>query len=149
MLGFWWAIVTFKHDEWMPDPLLKRMSLYVSLHFLLPGTMSLVSLLAVQNTVLWRSGFGVGGACGAVAAVLTYRASRRRPAAGWPRNTLCLAMVVVYLCIAAVAAGGSRLTDDLGLGRRALVVEGGLVGLLLFTGAQFAWALFSQERRPA
>lgn len=149
MLGFWWAIVTFKHDEWMADPMLKRMSHYVSLHFLLPGILSLVSLLATQNSVLWRSGFGFGGAFGAVAAVLTYRASRRQTVTGTRKNSLWLAMVVVYLCIAGVAAGGGPLTESLGLGRKALVVEGALVGLLLFMGAQFAWTLFAQNRPPA
>ena len=148
MLGFWWAIVTFKHEEWMGDPALKRMSQYVSLHFLLPGTMSLVSLLATQNTVLWRSGFGAGGVFGAVAAVMSYRASRRRSRIGGLRSWQWLAMVVVYLCIAGVAAGGAPLTEELHLGRRALVVEGSLVGLLLFMGAQFAWTLFAQSRRP-
>ncbi len=146
MLGFWWAIVTFKHEEWMTDPLLRRMSQYVSWHFLLPGTMSLVSLLATQNSVLWRSGFGVGGACGAVAAVMSYQASQRRPDA--PKNPLWLAMVAVYAAIFIVAAGGAPLTDALGLGKRALVVEGMLVGLLLFMGAQLAWTLFAQTRRP-
>ncbi|MEA2684917.1 MAG: hypothetical protein QOE93_112 [Actinomycetota bacterium] len=148
MLGFWWAIVAFKHDEWMADPLLKRMSHYVSLHFLLPGTMSLVSLLAVENSVLWRSGFGIGGVFGAVAAVMSFQSARSGSGAAPARSVLWVGMVAVYVCIAAVAAGGGELTDALGLGERALVVEGMLVGLLLFLGAQFAWTLFSQSRRP-
>ncbi|MEA2932177.1 MAG: hypothetical protein QOI56_962 [Actinomycetota bacterium] len=147
LLGFWWAIVTFKHEEWMADPVLKRMSHYVSLHFLLPGTMSLVSLLATQNGVLWRSGFGVGGGFGAMAALMSYRAFRNRPDS--PGNPLWLALVAVYVCIAVVAVGGGPLTRSLGMGRRALVVEGLLVGLLLFMGAQFAWTLFARTRQPA
>ena len=70
LLGFWWAVVTLKREEWFADPVRLRIAYLVTVHFLVTGIGSAVSLLAVQNSVIWRVGFGVGGAFGAIASVL-------------------------------------------------------------------------------
>ena len=41
LLGFWWVVVQFRHDEMTADPGRRRLAFVVSLHFILPGLMSL------------------------------------------------------------------------------------------------------------
>ena len=115
LLGFWWAIVTFKHEEWMADPALKRIASWISLHFLLPGVMSLASLLAIENSLLWRTEFVLGGIGGAVASVMSgiYARRARIPPVlgGWGWK----ALMVLYLLIAVVAVSGPRLLTALSI----------------------------------
>jgi hypothetical protein len=144
LLGFWWAVVTLKRDEWLPDPRRMRIAYYVTLHFIVTGVGSLVSLLAVENSVIWRVGFGAGGALGALAAVLIRRDVRSRSAAhtyGW------WALAGLYALVTAVAIGGTPLINDLGFEVKAIQIEGVLIALLLFLGAQLAWLLFVESWR--
>ena len=71
LLGFWWAILTFQFDAWMAAPARRAIAYYVSLHFLLPGIMSLVSIISIETSALWRIGFAAGGLLGAVGARMT------------------------------------------------------------------------------
>ena len=45
LLGFWWVVVQFRHNEMTQDPGRRRLAFVVSLHFILPGLMSLGALL--------------------------------------------------------------------------------------------------------
>src|SRR5438552_14468664 len=54
LLGLWWVVVEFKHDDLVRDALHRRLSYNVMLYFLLPGIMSLMSLLAADTRLLWR-----------------------------------------------------------------------------------------------
>ena len=64
LLGLWWVVVQFKHEQWMSQPGKRRMAYSISLYFILPGLMCLVSLLAADAKILWRLGFGIAGALG-------------------------------------------------------------------------------------
>ena len=48
LLGFWWVVVQFRHDEMTQDPGRRRLAFVVSLHFILPGLMSLGALLTAD-----------------------------------------------------------------------------------------------------
>ncbi|MCC6176076.1 MAG: hypothetical protein IT305_12290 [Chloroflexi bacterium] len=45
LLGLWW-IACQAHMDWLAEPTGRRMAYVVSLHFVLPGAMSLLSLVA-------------------------------------------------------------------------------------------------------
>ena len=50
LLGFWWAVVSLKRDYWTADPLRRRIGYFTSLHFVVMGISSLISLLSDQDT---------------------------------------------------------------------------------------------------
>ncbi len=66
LLGLWWIVVQFKHQQWMTDPSHRRMAYDISLYFILPGIMSLVSFLATDAKFLWRAGFTLADILGFV-----------------------------------------------------------------------------------
>jgi hypothetical protein len=143
LLGLWWVIVEFKHEEWMRDPARRRLSYEVSLYFLLPGTMSLVSLLALEATFLWRIGFGIAGLLGigwtarALAAAPGHDDSSRVMRVGrW--GVLAIYALIVLLAI------WTDLPRALGVPLKPIEVEGIMVTLLVFLGVNFAWTLFAE-----
>ena len=73
LLGFWWVVVQFRHDEMTGDPGRRRLAFVVSLHFILPGLMSLGALLTGDAPIVWRLTFGTAGIAGMVAVVLASR----------------------------------------------------------------------------
>ena len=75
LLGFWWVVVQFRHEEMTGDPGRRRLAFVVSLHFILPGLMSLGALLTTDAPVVWRPTFGTAGVAGMVAVFLASRGS--------------------------------------------------------------------------
>ena len=69
LLGFWWVVVQFRHDEMTGDPGRRRLAFVVSLHFILPGLMSLGALLTGDAPIVWRLTFGTAGIAGMIAVV--------------------------------------------------------------------------------
>jgi hypothetical protein len=59
LLGLWWIALQAKYHEWIADPLRRRIITIITLYFLLPGSMSLLALLAIENRLLWRIAFVV------------------------------------------------------------------------------------------
>ncbi len=146
LLGFWWAILTFQFDEWMSLPARRAIAYYVSLHFLLPGIMSLVSIISLRTSALWRVGFGAGGLMGAVGAGLTIAATASLDGAAGPRRRAGLYLLVALnLAVVVVAALAPSFNDGVGL--EAIHVEAILTSLLMFLGVQLAWWLFVDARR--
>jgi hypothetical protein len=143
LLGLWWVVVQFKHEQWMADPRKRRMAYDLSLYFILPGMMSLVSLLAGEVKILWRIGFSVAAIIGAFE-TLTMIVSAR---SSLHESTLTKfgrwVVVVLYVLIAIVAIDPS-LATALGLGLKAIEVEGLLITLLLFLGVNFVWLFFAE-----
>ena len=145
LLGFWWAILTFKWGDWMHDALRRRLAYYVSLHFLLPGIMSLVSIVNLKKTAFWRLGFGIGGLCGVAAALMTVQAIRSADSPVAARASAWYAMAVLNLAVAIVAAFAPTMGDLFNL--KGIELEAILTALLLFLGVQLAWWLFVEQRR--
>ena len=73
LLGFWWVVVQFRHDEMTQDPGRRRLAFVVSLHFILPGLMSLGALLTADAPIVWRLTFGAAGIAGMAAVVVASR----------------------------------------------------------------------------
>ena len=141
LLALWWVLLQIRHDEWFGDTAYRRSVYDVSLYFLLPGMMSLGSLLAVDEPWIWRASFAVFGAAGAVWSVLLI--GRRGPlrAAQLMVRAVDLVSVALYALLVVVALW-EDLPDELGIGLKSLELEGLLVTLLLMLGVSMAAAIF-------
>lgn len=139
LLGLWWVVVQARESLWRNEGH-RRMAYAVSLHFLLPGVMSVLSLVAPDATWLWRITFVVAGVIGFVGAVLFVRTLRMEHDA--PRIVQVVQWVVLPLyAIIAIVAATPETINGLGLDIGALQVEGIILSILLFLGVQAAWVL--------
>ena len=144
LLGFWWVVVQFRHGEMTQDPGRRRLAFVVSLHFILPGLMSLGALLTADAPLIWRLTFATAGIAGMLAVVLASR--------GIGDPTGAIAMVgrfewlalPLYLVLTIVAISPDLLKGPTGLAP--LQVEGAIMTLLVFLGIVFAWALFTEPQ---
>ncbi|MEA2972836.1 MAG: hypothetical protein QOG82_1294 [Actinomycetota bacterium] len=139
ILGLWFVVAQTRYADWMASPEHRRRASAVSLHFALPGLMSLLSLSDPQNAGLWRVTFTLAGALGAVGlAVVNRGPSLRR---GGPIvRVIHWVSVALYALIAAVALAPGAL-DDLNVTAAPLRVEAILLSLLVFLGVTLAWLL--------
>jgi hypothetical protein len=64
LLGFWWVVVQFRHDDMTLDRGRRLLAFVVSLHFILPGLMSLGALLTGDAPLIWRLTSGRPGSPG-------------------------------------------------------------------------------------
>jgi hypothetical protein len=142
LLGLWWIVLQTKYQEWIGDPTRRRTVTNISLYFLLPGSMSLMALLAGQQHLLWQVSFFVASGIGAVetgALLLRERAAGRLP---WPRVALRWVGVTLYLIVAVAAlvafipGAARRLHLD------PLTLSGVLITLLVVAGVLLAWLYF-------
>jgi hypothetical protein len=141
LLALWWVLLQIRHDEWIDDVAYRRSIYDVSLYFLLPGMMSLGSLLAVQEAWIWRANFAVFGTIGAVeSAWLIAGRGKLRTAAPFVRVTDVLSVVLYGLVV--LVAVWEKLPDELGIDLRSLELEGFLVGGLLLIGISLAAVIF-------
>lgn len=53
LLGLWWVVVQGR-ETWRMNLARRRMAYVVSLHFVLPGVMSVLALVAPDIGILWR-----------------------------------------------------------------------------------------------
>src|SRR6185312_812958 len=70
LLGLWWLVLQTKYSEWIHDRLRRRMATNITLYFLLPGSMSLLALLATNSRLLWQVSFIIAAVIGSLTAVL-------------------------------------------------------------------------------
>ena len=141
LLALWWVLLQIRHDEWIADQAYRRSIYDVSLYFLLPGMMSLASLLAVQDTSIWRVSFAVFGIVGlAESAWLIARRGQMTSARGATRAADFVS-ILLYGCAALVAIW-KELPSDLGIDLTPLELEGLFVAALLLTGISLAAAIF-------
>jgi hypothetical protein len=145
LLGLWQVVVTSRKD-WQRSRPRRLLSYTVALQFLLPAMMSVLSLVAPDEPMVWRVVFAVSGAFGLAGAVLYRRALIEEYDV--PRLSAVVGWVVlpVYLAIVVLALWPS-LPADLGLSLSAIQVEAILVSLVLFLGVQAAWILIVEPPR--
>jgi len=124
------------------------MAYVVSLHFMLPGAMSLLSLVAPESPVLWRLTFLLSGAVGAIGAGLVAATLRMHGAGAGRIRTLQWVAVPLYLIIVGVAAAPD-VVRSANLGLAPLQVEGIMLTLLVLLGTQCAWIVTFTENEPA
>jgi hypothetical protein len=147
LLGFWWVVVQFRHEEMTQDPGRRRLAFVVSLHFVLPGLMSLGALLTGDAPAVWRLTFGLAGIAGMTAVVVASR--------GIKEPTGAIAMIgryewialPLYAVLTLVAIRPDLVQPAVGLAP--LQVEGAVMTLLVFLGIIFAWALFTEPHPTA
>jgi len=145
LLGFWWVVVQFRHDELTSDGPRRRLAFVVSLHFVIPGIMSLASLLAGDNGILWRIAFGGGGLLGLAAVVIAGRQGVPGVAGALAtvhRLEWLVAPLYLVLTLVAIAPELAR-----GIGLAPLQVEGYVLTTIVLLGILFAWALFTEPTR--
>jgi hypothetical protein len=141
LLALWWVLLQIRHDEWFADTAYRRSAYDVSLYFLLPGMMSLGSLLAVEEPWIWRANFAFFGALGFVWSVLLVaRRGPLRSARLMVRVSDLLSVLLFALVVA--AALWTTFPDDLGIDLQPLEAEGFFVGSLLLLGVMLASAIF-------
>ena len=149
LLGLWLVVVQAR-DEWRFVVARRRMAYVVSLHFLLPGAMSILALAAPDQAVVWRVSFATAGAIGVAGVALI--AQTLRQDADCPKIVRWLQWVVlpIYILITALAVAPGIVTA-LGIGLTPLQTEAIVLALLLFFGVQTAWFLLleptHEERR--
>jgi hypothetical protein len=138
--GLWLIVVQTRHSEWRHSPEHRRRAYAVSLHFAIPGLMSLLALVDPTNNTVWRVSFALSAAGGAI--ILGYLQFSSIPT---PRGRLwrveSTTTIVIYLLIVLVAvAPGMAL--NIGAPIR---VEAVLLSLIVFLGVNVAWALMFDE----
>ncbi len=139
LLGFWWVVVQFRHAELTRDVAARRFTFLVSLHFIVPGLVSLASLLATGP--MWRIAFGLAGVTGLAATwVGVSDAGSIRALLGGMHRAVWLGFPI-YLLITGVAIAPDAVRTQLGV--EPLQVEGLLLLMILLIGILLAWFLFT------
>jgi hypothetical protein len=143
LLGLWWVACQGR-KEWLEDRGGRAMAYVVSLHFVLPGAMSLLSLVAPDVPAMWRITFTTAGALGILATLLVVGTMRRHASSelGMVRLLQWVALPL-YAAVTAVAAIPG-LVDGIGLAP--IQVEAILLVILVLLGTQSAWFVtFARE----
>jgi hypothetical protein len=145
LLGLWWVVVQGR-ETWRMNPARRRMAYVVSLHFVLPGVMSILALVAPDLGLLWRATFVVAGLFGLVGA--GYVATTLTEEHDCPRLVRIIEWIAVpiYVLIAIVAIVPEAV-GSLGLSLTPLQVEGIILAILIFFGVQAAWILMVEPPR--
>ena len=138
LLGFWWIVVEFRHADLTRDRASRRFTFLVALHFIIPGLVSLASLVATG--ALWRIAFGLAG-LGGLAAVITGIGIGTRP--GPMRNLGRAAWLglPLYALVTLIAFVPDLARTVVGL--EPLQVEGLTLVVILALGVLLAWFLFN------
>jgi hypothetical protein len=147
LLGFWWVVVQFRHDEMTQDRGRRRLAFVVSLHFILPGLMSLGALLTQNAPLIWRLTFGTAGIAGMVAVLIASRGIKEPTGAIAAIGRYEWLALPLYLVLTVVAFRPELVRDTFQL--EPLQVEGVVMTFLVFLGILFAWALFTEPQQTA
>ncbi len=146
LLGLWWVVVQSR-ESWRLDPARRRMAYAVSLHFVLPGAMSVLSLVAPDAPWLWRLTFTTAGIFGVIGAVSVLRTLREEYDCPRIARIIEWVAVPVYGLVALVAFFPEAIGGLVGL--TALQIEGVVLAVLILLGAQVAWILMIEPGREA
>ena len=147
LLGFWFVIVQVGHRHHLREPARRRTAIRVSLYFVLPGVMALLSLIdlgeARPQALFWRAVFLVTALIGLLDALVAARLPRTR--------TTAVVTAVLYLAVASVALS-PQLTGTILPDIPPLAIEGVLLMLVVLLGLSLIWSEFllrSQEPEEA
>jgi uncharacterized membrane protein len=127
LLGLWWVACQAR-SGWLERTGGQAMAYVVSLHFLIPGTMSLLAMVAPDEPLIWRGVFAIAGVLGVLSVVLISR--QMAPVTRAARQARILAWVgVPVYAITALVAVAPQLVETVGL------------SALILLGVQAAWLL--------
>ena len=147
LLGLWWVVVQGK-ETWHHDPRRRRMATGVSLHFLLPGAMSILSLVAPDVSWLWRATFVTAGVFGMLSAGAVATTLREEHDAPGMVKAIQWIVIPVYALITLVAAVPELVTGA-AIGLSALQLEAIILSILMVFGVLAAWTLMIEPVREA
>lgn len=136
LLGFWLIVLQTKYQEWSGKRERRRMIVNISLYFLLPGTMSLLAMLAIQATAIWRVAFLVTSALGAIETAFMLRSLWQREYVYWVA-VLVRAIELVLFALIAVVGLFPQMFNRFGL--TALTVAGIVLTLIVVGGIALMW----------
>lgn len=136
LLGFWLIVLQTKYQEWSGKAERRRMIVNISLYFLLPGTMSLLAMLAIQATAIWRVSFVVTSAVGAIETVLMLRSLQRSKTSS---RSGALTRIVELILFTLTAVVGLFPQEFNRFGLTALTVAGVLLTLMVVGGVALMW----------
>jgi hypothetical protein len=148
LLGLWWVAIKERGDIGARDTGNRRMAYIVSLQFLIPGTISLLSQVAPDKPLIWRLSFTIAGLAGAAGILLLTPSFERATGQATVAALLRWAVVPLYLVVALVAAVppvGAIFDGHL----TPLQVEAILLCLLVFLGVQAAWVVAMAPKADA
>jgi hypothetical protein len=145
LLGLWWAIVQFRHDEWMFDLPHRRVAYSVHLSFLVPGIMSLGAMTMGDVKLIWRLVF-ISASVFGLAAML-FLITSGMPALGGRLVPLGRWLSVLLYALITIVAAAPNLSQLLAPELKPLQVEGLLLTLLVFLGASLAWSLLMAPKQ--
>jgi hypothetical protein len=146
LLGLWWVAVREQSSIGLDSAFGRRMAYLVSLQFVIPGTVSLLSQVAPAVPALWRVSFAVAGIAGATGSTLL-AGSLGRIGQNLVSALLGFAAAPLYVIVAIVAAVPA-LTDAGWVSLTPLQIEGVLLCLLVFLGVHAAWVV-AMSPKPA
>jgi hypothetical protein len=138
LLGLWWVTVQARSDLREHGSHGGRLAYVVSLQFVVPGTASLLAQVAPSMTAVWRVSFAIAGATG-ILAILSLVPALAAAGELVVARFLRFGAVPSYALMTVIAVTPSFLS---GASTRldALQVEAILFCLVVFLGAQVAWA---------
>ncbi|MDP9793573.1 hypothetical protein J2S43_002085 [Catenuloplanes nepalensis] len=137
LLGLWWVAVTERRQLREGGPRVRRMAYTVSLQFLIPGALSLLAQVAPDIAAVWRTAFALAGALGAASILMLSPAvARENEMTRRGARLLRIFGIPLYLLIAVYA-----LIPFQGMSLTPLQIEGIMLSLLVFLGAQTAWTV--------
>ena len=137
LLGLWW-VACQSRMTWLIDRVGRGMAYVVSLHFALPGAMSLLSLVAPDVPALWRITFATAGLAGLIGSGFVAATMRRRSSDAGLVVLLQWVAMPIYAIVTLVAIAPT-IVGGLGLGFTPLQVEGISLTILVLLGTQSAW----------
>jgi hypothetical protein len=135
LLGLWWVVGQVRYQEWVADPRRRRQAYAVSLYFLLPGVMMMLSAINADLSTLWRVAFGLAAVVGLVEVGLYATTAAIRTTGA---TVLHVCSFVLYLLIALFAIKPT-LAMDMGLGLAPREAEAILVSFVIVVGVNLAW----------
>jgi hypothetical protein len=154
LLGFWLIVLQTKYQEWSGKAERRRMIVNISLYFLLPGTMSLLAMLAIQAVAIWRVAFVITSAVGAVETLLMLRTLQRsvnqssKQKSPATRVALLIRMVeLILFTLIALVGVFPQVFNRVGL--TALTVAGVLLTLMVVGGVALMWTYLVEPVEPA
>ena len=141
LIGLWWIVLQFRHDEWAGNLARRRENYLVLLGFLLPGAASFFAAVADQGWI-WRSGFAAAGVVGLLAMTVFATAVEEGGANAVGKRVFRFLSAPVYAAVVAIAITND-LPQKLGIDITPRELEALLATVLIVFGVQIAWLQFS------
>ncbi len=148
LIGLWWAVTQFRHDEWMNDPNHRRLAYGVYLMFLIPGLMSLGSQIDSNQIWVWQLVFQVTSVFGIITTIFLIRTTSVDLKHAWFIQRARPIVVFLYALMFMIAWFPGAV-GQMGIPLKGIQVEATLLIFILFLGVTFAWELLAEPQKAA